>query len=378
LSIRSSVVDNTVRLLRHDTVNPPGNEAAVARLLGGQLEGAGFRVREHQLAPNRLSLIATIDGKGDAPICFTGHLDTVPLGETPWTRDPWQAEISEGKLYGRGSSDMKGGIAAIVEAATILARLPDRPALMLVFTASEETGCQGAIALTQSDLLQHASAIIVAEPTSNYPYIGHRGALWLKATFQGRTAHGSMPHLGINAVKHAADAIVALNHLALGDATHETLGTTSLNIGYCRGGQNINSVPDTAEIGLDIRTTPPNDHADMRKSICSHLPHSPHVECLMDLQGFFTPPDDPWVQRTFRAVEDVCGGAAITPKGAPYITDGSVLKPALGNPPTIVIGPGSLEQAHKTDEFCEIERLEEAVELFVRIASPFAVRRGAR
>ncbi len=368
MSARSAVLESTIGLLRHNTVNPPGNEAVVARQLGTRLENAGFQVREHQFADNRLSLIARMDGRGDAPICFTGHLDTVPLGDAPWTRDPLLGEISQGRLYGRGSSDMKGGIAAIVEAAIILARLPDKPSMLLVFTAAEETGCEGAIALVKSGLLQKASAIVVAEPTSNFPYVGHRGALWLKLMFEGRTAHGSMPHLGINAVSHAADAIASLDRFQFDGGPHDFLGNNTLNVGYCHGGRNINSVPDHAEVGLDIRTTPNQSHSHVCEKLSSHLPHGPAIERLMDLQGIFTSHDDPWVQRTYRAVETICG-MTISPRGAPYITDGSILKPALGNPPTIILGPGTLEQAHRTDEFCEIERLEQAVEIFTQLAS---------
>src|SRR5581483_4273156 len=112
----------TQDLLRLNTINPPGNEAACAQLLGKLLSDAGFRIRYHQLAPQRLNLLAELGGPSeDPPLCFTGHIDVVPLGAAGWKKDPFAGETDDGRLYGRGSSDMKSGVAAFVVAATNMA-----------------------------------------------------------------------------------------------------------------------------------------------------------------------------------------------------------------------------------------------------------------
>ena len=172
--------------------------------------------------------IARSGGSPDKrPLCFTGHVDTVPLGAAPWTVDPFAGEISDGKLYGRGTTDMKSGVAAFVVAALELgATLAGGPGVVLVITAGEETGCEGAYYLARSEnMLGEAGAIVVAEPTSNQPWIGHKGAIWLKARTTGVTAHGSMPEEGVNAVYKAARAIGRLEdfdfNIARDTVTHE-------------------------------------------------------------------------------------------------------------------------------------------------------------
>ncbi|MGH8630991.1 MAG: M20/M25/M40 family metallo-hydrolase, partial [Burkholderiales bacterium] len=136
----------TRQILRMNTVNPPGDEEACARHLGALLEDAGFSAAYHQMGERRANLVARIGGQADRkPICFTGHIDTVPLGAAQWRKDPFAAETDGGKLYGRGASDMKSGVAALVAAAVGLGRRLERSAgVELVITAGEETGCQGA------------------------------------------------------------------------------------------------------------------------------------------------------------------------------------------------------------------------------------------
>src|SRR6516225_5465736 len=159
----------TRELLAFNTINPPGMERACARLLGVLLEEAGFRVAYHEFAEARTSLVASIGVRdGKAPICFTGHIDVVPLGAAPWTHDAFAGETDGDRLYGRGSTDMKGGIAAFVVAAVELAgELARGPGLVLVITAGEEVGCEGAKHLADHHLLERAGAIVVAEPTAN-------------------------------------------------------------------------------------------------------------------------------------------------------------------------------------------------------------------
>jgi len=179
-----SALELTQALVRFDTINPPGNERLCAEHLGSILNDAGFAVSYHEFAETRTSLVARIGGDADAkPLCFTGHIDTVPLGAAPWSVDPFAADIADGKLYGRGTSDMKSGVAAFVVAAIRLAReLETGPGMVLIITAGEETGCEGAYHLAGlGNVLGDAGAIVVAEPSSNLPFIGHKGALWLKA-----------------------------------------------------------------------------------------------------------------------------------------------------------------------------------------------------
>lgn len=178
----------TRQLLRFNTVNPPGDERDCARHLGRLLENAGFAVAYHEFADKRTNLIARVGGTADTkPLCFTGHIDTVPLGAVAWRADAFAGDIDDGRLYGRGSSDMKGGVAAFVVAACRLApKLRATPGIVLAITAGEETGCEGASHLAaRPDVLGPAGALVVAEPTGNVPCVGHKGALWLHARTSG-------------------------------------------------------------------------------------------------------------------------------------------------------------------------------------------------
>src|SRR5262249_12386324 len=155
------------------------------------------------------------------------------------------------RLYGRGSSDMKSGVAAFVIAAQHLAKhLRASPGVVLVIAAGEETGCDGSRHLVAvNGALGEAGAIVIAEPTGNYPLVGHKGALWLHARATGVTAHGSMPDRGVNAIYKAARAVAKLERFAFAGKPHPVLGSPTLNVGTINGGFNINSVPDGTTIG---------------------------------------------------------------------------------------------------------------------------------
>jgi succinyl-diaminopimelate desuccinylase len=365
----TDVVALTRELVRFDTINPPGAEAVAVDHVARLLDTAGFAVRTHELGPGRTSLVARIGSGDGAPLCFTGHIDTVPLGGQPWTRDPHAGELGDGRLYGRGSSDMKSGLAAFVTAAVGLApHLGGTPGLELVVTAGEETGCDGARQLVGlAGALGRAGAIIVAEPTGNEPLVGHKGALWLHARTRGVTAHGSMPKRGVNAVYRAARAVTLLEGYAFEEAPHPVLGEPTLNVGAIAGGLNINSVPDAATIGVDIRTVPGQSHAALIGQLAAYLGDDVTLATLIDVEGVWTEPDDPWVQDVFDVVAPVLG-ARPAGRTAPYFTDASLLAPAYGNPPTLVLGPGELALAHQTDEYCVVERVIRAAELYREIA----------
>jgi succinyl-diaminopimelate desuccinylase len=363
-----NALDLTRELLAFPTVNPPGQEDTCARHVGKLLETAGFAVTTSEFAPQRTSLVARIGGSSDrAPLCFTGHLDVVPLGARPWRCDPFAGELDDGRLYGRGTSDMKSGLAAFIVVATRLARrLGGSPGLLLVITAGEETGCEGAQHLARLGTLGRAGALVVAEPTGNHPMVGHKGALWLEARTAGVTAHGSMPEHGVNAIFKAARAVTRLEHFDFGSAAHPVLGRPSLNVGTIRGGLNFNSVPDAAAVGIDIRTVPDQKHAELAEQLAAYLGDEVTLETLVDTAGVWSAPDHPWIQDVFEIAAATVGEQPVL-KAAPYVTDASALVPALAGPPTVILGPGELTLAHQTDEYCRLDRLEQAVEIYTQI-----------
>jgi succinyl-diaminopimelate desuccinylase len=368
-------VELSRELIAFNTVNPPGNELACITHLENILAGAGLETSIHSFAPDRANLIARIGGaNGKAPLCFTGHVDTVPLGNAPWSVDPFGAEIVDGKMYGRGASDMKCAVAAFVAAIGNMAeQLRDTSGAVLVITAGEEIGCEGAFHLARGGQLGRAGAIVVAEPTSNVPLVGHKGALWLKLTLKGVTAHGSMPHLGVNAAYKAARALLVLEKFQFNVAPHPYLGAPTLNVGTVHGGLNVNSVPDRTEIGIDIRSIPELDHSRIQEHLRAELGEDITLEPTVDVGAVWTDPSSPWFKDVYAVVREVTGdNHKAEPKTAPYFTDASALTPALGNPPTIILGPGKAAKAHQTDEYCSVQRIREATDIYSRLAAKWS------
>jgi len=355
----------TQRFIQFDTVNPPGNELGCAQHLKELLEAAGFATKLVPLGDGRASLVARTGRRGARkPLVFTGHIDVVPLGTRPWSLPPFEGQVRDGRLYGRGSSDMKSGVAAFVTAAIAAApRVGDRMEIALVITAAEETGCQGAESIVKAGLQGEAGALVVCEPTGNVPFVGHKGALWLKAVLQGITAHGSMPERGDNAVYKAARAVNRLSCFHFGVAPHPVLGSPTLNVGSLHGGLNINSVPDRAEIQIDLRTIPAVDHAALRERIRTEMAEEAELETLIDLPGIWTAPEDPWVKSVGEITSRVTGEPASV-KTATYFSDASIFVPAFGGCPALILGPGEPAQAHQTDEWCSVERIGQAARIY--------------
>ena len=372
------VLELTRELVAMDTINPPGNEQRCAAFLASFLEASGFEVELIEFEPGRSNLIARLDGNGELPLCLTGHLDTVPLGAESWQHDPFAGETWEGAVYGRGTTDMKGGVAAMALAATRAAgRKGSHPSLLLLFTGGEETGCDGAKALCATpQLIGKAGAVLVGEPTSNTPLIGHKGALWLRGVCHGVTAHGSTPELGVNAIYAAARAVNKLEEFGFNVKPDSVMGSPSLNVGRIEGGLNVNSVPDRAVLDIDIRTIPGQDNADLLAQLKSYLEDCDELSPTVDVRSILSDKEDPWVQEVIFVLEKDFGIKSDR-ETANYFTDASVLTPALGNPPTVILGPGEVKVAHKVDEYCEISKLEESVDIFEALISRWEGREQA-
>jgi succinyl-diaminopimelate desuccinylase len=358
----------TQELIRFETINPPGNESPCAHYLGGILEAAGFNTSYASMGDNRDNLIAWIGGEeGRLPICFSGHTDVVPLGAAPWTVAPFGGEIADGRIYGRGSSDMKSGVAAFATAAFKLApRLGATPGLVLVITAGEERGCEGANLLSRQGLLPKAGAIVVAEPTANRVLAGHKGVFWLEGAARGVTAHGSMPEQGDNAVYKAARAALALEAFDFSGDAHPILGRPTVNVGWMRGGLNVNSVPDEARFGVDVRLVPGVE----RERLIERFRQASGGEVDFEVKGasdaVWTDPGDAWVRDVAGVVQSATGAASPI-GGASFFTDAAALKLGMGNPPTVILGPGEPSMAHQTDEYCLVKRVEEAEAIFAEL-----------
>ena len=365
----SDAISLTRDLLRFDTINPPGRERDCAHHAGALLEEGGFKVEYHEYEDTRTSVIARAGGSdAQPPLCLTGHLDVVPLGTRRWTKDPFNGEADGDRLYGRGSSDMKAGVAAMLIAARAFGKkLAGTPGVVLVLTAAEENGCIGSEHLAKlPQLMGRAGAIVVGEPTSNYPLVGHKGSIKLHAAFRGVSAHGSMPQLGVNAIYKAARAIARLEAFDFGAPPHPVMGAPTLNVGTFEGGSGVNLVPDAARVGVDIRTVPGMDHAALLARLQALAGEDARFEVFSNLSPVWTPPNEEWVQRVFEICKPILVEAP-EPRTAPYMTDAANLLKVYEGAPTIILGPGEAGMAHQTDEYCSLERIRQSVAIYEAI-----------
>ena len=365
-------------LVRFKSVNPPGDELEIAEYVAGVLREAGLTAEVIPHTPTRASVLARLKGSGEMPaLLYTGHLDVVPVGAEEWLHDPFGGEVVEGRLWGRGSTDMKGGDAAMITAAKVLAaaNLPLKGDLILAITAGEEGEQLGATELAARPDLAPVQAVVVAEPSYNDVYVAEKGVCWLKITTHGKTAHGSMPHLGQNAIMMMIALLTELDSLAVPYEEHPLLGRFTRSINTIAGGVATNVVPDQCVVTIDQRTVPGQDHHAMPRQVEElisdlgrRLPDfRASVEVINDRIPVATSPEDPVVQRFYDVVAEVAGERPV-PKGVNYYTDAVVFAPAL-KAPMIICGPGDAKLAHQPNEYVEVEKMVEAAKIFTLAAA---------
>jgi len=353
----SRATDLLTELVRADTVG--ASEGGLARRCAEILEKAGLDGHLVEWSAEGREQYVARSG-GDTPLTFTGHLDTVPATPSDWAVDPWAADVDGDRIVGRGTSDMKSGVAALVEAvADHASRSHDCRGVQVVLTAGEETGCTGALALPR-EALAPGGPLVVAEPTRNALVPGHKGAHWMHLTAVGKAAHGSAPELGDNAAVKVARAAVALHDF---DGWPE--GVTA-NVGVLRGGVQTNVVPDAGEIYLDIRSVPSAQGDAIRDVVRSVVDDEVRVEDHVVLPPVDTATSDAFVGLVGEALSATgLDGAPV--ETARYFTDASALIPLLSDgatTPTVVLGPGEPEQCHVADEWCSLARVDEAVAVY--------------
>ena len=303
------------------------------------------------------------------PLLIAAHLDVVPASADKWTVPPFTATERDGRIYGRGSTDMLGGIAAVSKALVEAAHQGELSAdVIFAATAGEETDSCGVKRFVEQYRSRFADpvGIIVPEPTDLNVMRAHRGILWLKVTAYGRTAHGSMPHLGINAILKINALLNRLSGLTIPHTPHPLLGGCSMSINHIAGGTGTNIVPETCAIEIDIRTLPgqkPFGIIEQFQGLIKELSDADpefkaDVSVLRIAEAIETPEDDPFVMAVCKAVKvDQAGAVGFTTDG-PYFTP-------LG--PVLIFGPGKPSACHKPDEYIEIDDLHRAEEMYKSI-----------
>jgi succinyl-diaminopimelate desuccinylase len=357
-------------LIAIPSVNPPGEKYdEVCSRLRSALEELGFKTRVVEVAKGKPNLIGVL-GEGRPELLFNGHVDVVPPG-MGWETDPFKAVEREGRIYGRGTADMKGALASMVAA---VKKVLDEGVTLkgkLIFTATvdEETGgLDGLGYLVRKEGLR-ADYCLSGEPTGLNVCRCEKGVYWAKISVKGKAAHGSTPERGINAIEKMAKIISALQSIKF-EREHKLLGRPTINIGVISGGTKINVVPDYCEILVDRRMLPAEDPGEVKGEIESALrsvkaldPQVEYkVEDLLFADPFELPEDAPLVRMAVEAVQEALGRRPeIT--GLTGFTDARFTA-VDAKIPSVLVGPGNIAQAHTANEFVEKRQILDAISVY--------------
>lgn len=376
---RAALVGWAQELVRIDTTNPPGNEVAAVDWLEERLRALGFtNLRRHEPAPGRVSLTGDWGGSESPTLIWNGHLDVVPAGDgASWRFPPFSAQLHDGRLWGRGTADMKGAFASLLAAIDALRRagLRLQGRLHLQAVADEEMlGTLGTRYLVEHAGVR-ADAAICGEPTGLRPMIAARGLLWARITTFGRSSHASTPHLGVNAIASMSQVIQALENLPF-TAHHPLLGGPTLNVATIQGGEKTNMVPDRCQITLDRRLVPGETAEGARRElevVLTRLADEASVEARLEILEAAEPseiPADAAIVHAVQAARAALELEPVEPAGFPGGTDARFLIHELGVP-TVILGPGDLAQAHTTNESVAVAELEQGALLYAAVLAGF-------
>ncbi|MDK3071624.1 acetylornithine deacetylase [Sedimentitalea sp. JM2-8] len=384
-------VEFLARLIGYPTVSSDGNLAMIAEL-ASRLEDSGARVDLFETPDGgKANLFATLGPDAPGGLVLSGHTDVVPVADQDWNSDPFMLHESGGRLYGRGSCDMKGFIAAATVKARDLANLDLRRPVHFAFTYDEEVGCLGARSLVL-DLQRRGlrpSMAIIGEPTRMRVIEGHKGCCEYTVRFSGLEGHGSSPHRGVNAAEYAVQYVTELMRLrgelmlrAPQGSRYEPPWTT-LNVGRVSGGVAHNVIAGKAEVDWEMRPVQDSDFAFVKAEMARVVDERllpmmravhPQADIVTDVigevVGLEVLPEN--------AARDLVAGL-VGANGADVVSFGTEagLFQQMGMS-VAVCGPGSIEQAHKPDEFVSLDQMRSCLDMLDRLCrSPVLVEDAA-
>lgn len=362
-------------LIRIPSVNPEGDpgvsdpgEARIAVALELLLKDLGAEVMIREVLPGRPNVVARFpsdssslsDGKGKPRLLLAPHMDTVSV--IGMTIDPFSGEVRDGKVWGRGASDTKGPMAAMLcalaRAREVIPTLSHE--IWFAGLVGEESGQHGAKALASEESFDF---VIAGEPTDLKTVHAHKGSLWVTLTAHGKAVHASAPDRGENAIYKMTSALERIREHVIPELSkteHPLLGHSTLSVGTIRGGSKTNIVPDHCEASLDIRIIPGTDPQQIINLI-KNAAHGVTVE-YQGSEPLYTDPEHPLVTKL--------SGLGASPVGAPWFCDAAVFS-AKGIP-AVALGPGSIAQAHTADEFISVADIQVGADFFERLLRSLA------
>ncbi|MER8899638.1 M20 family metallopeptidase [Mesorhizobium sp. M0676] len=363
-------------LVRIESINPSlsstgSGEQKVAEFLERFCVERNLPFEFQAVADGRSNFLTWVPGENpDRRILFIAHMDTVPIDK--WESDPFSGEQREGRIYGRGSCDTKGSLAAMLTALSTLGERKPKSTVVVAASIDEEFRKIGARAIARSGVSYDAA--VVGEPTDLELVVAHKGSVRWQVEVEGVPAHTSKPHLGVNAITGMAKIVSALDDLnrTLTSQAHPLVGAPTLTVSLIEGGIELTTVPPVCRIWIDRRLIPgePPQKAiqEVENILESFREGADKIKVRSLLPALEDPaPDSAESSKIAAVAATACADVAGTGKyiGVPYGTDASQL--SLVGIPCVVIGPGSINQAHTNNEFVEIDQLTKAVEIYQKI-----------
>ncbi|MEF8840557.1 MAG: M20/M25/M40 family metallo-hydrolase [Haloarculaceae archaeon] len=395
------LVDLAGELVGFDTANPPGRTVEVVDRLEAEFTELGLPTERYAVDPAKPNLLATLPARTDHVLCFNGHVDTVPFDAEEWTYDPL-GERDGDRLYGRGTTDMKGAVAAMLETARAYVETGTTPPVTLLFAlvSDEEVGGDAGLrSLLAADRIT-ADACVIGETTCeggrHSVTVADRGSIWLTLEAHGRAAHGSRPVLGVNAVDRLYDAVTLLRERfgtrvlsidpglepvveesvayyapSMGEATaRELFEYPTINLGTFEGGEAVNSVPETARAAVDVRLTAGVDTADVLADIraCAADCEGVTITDVSWSVGTAEPVDSPLVEAVASVAGDVTGERVFR-RSATGGGDAKTLRNA--GIPTVEFALGT-DTVHAVDEYTTVDALVGNATVYTRLPAAYA------
>ena len=374
---RGDAVALSRALVEIDSRNPtlvPGapGESGCALFLSAVLADWGFRVELLEQVPGRPNVVAHLGPPSSPSLMFAGHLDVV--GVEGMKHPPFRAETRDGRLYGRGSADMKGGIAAMCAAASRAVSPSSSKSVVIAAVVDEEYESLGMRALLASGL--RSEAAVLTEPTQLSICPAHRGFVWMNVAFRGRAAHGSRYDIGADAITHAGLLLAELDGVERRrneGLTHRLLGRTSLHASTISGGTGMSTYPESCELAIERRTLP-GETADtalgeIRAALEKVKAREPRLDAAVTLTTAQSPSDvdetSPLVTRLASAIR--AEGLPVNVEGLSAWTDAALLNEA--GVPAVCFGPGDIALAHSAEEWVPVDEIEKAAGVLERFAA---------
>jgi acetylornithine deacetylase len=368
--LAEAVVDLLARLVSFPTIAGESNLEFVS-FLAGRLEALGARVSVLPgTRPDGRNLYAVLGpDELSGGLLLAAHCDVVAVEGQPWTRDPFTLEETDGRLYGRGTTDMKGSLACMLAALAAVDAGALRAPVHLAVSSDEELGCAGVPPLLDAlaALAAPPSRVLVGEPTSLRVATAHKGKAAMRIVLTGRAAHSSVPATGVNAVAYAGRLIGALLALQeeIIDEQHDdafAVPHSSIGIGPIEGGVSVNIVPDSCRLDVEVRSLPDCDPAEIVarvRTVADALEREMQAtarEARIEFEPRASYPGLTSSAGGFAAQVAEIAGDRAAPLSLDFGTEAGLYQQRLGIP-VVICGPGSMEQAHKADEFITVEQL---------------------